>query len=233
MSIATTTETYGGGDYRWLKSARGTEHPEPGTLDYSAFTPGTHFPNGYVPSGLPVAEIAATGLYGPWAGAAATAEVKTFSRTSTGGTVVLVCEGVTATVTVAASAAGFTAAALLAGLYGLPQFGPDTIELDVTGSAGGPLTVTGPVGINLPPVTVDNTSATGGTVTVAETTAGDAGASDGTEGTPKFVFHDVPLNGTNDIPVALLNDVTIDASYCPVSTGLVDGRYIANLASEA
>jgi hypothetical protein len=229
MSIATTTTSYGGGDYRWLKSARGTEHPKSGTLDYSAFTAGTHFPNGYVPSGLAVAKITATGLYGPWAGPG-TAEVKTFSRTSTGGTVVLVCEGVTATVTVAASAAGFTAAALLAGLYGLPQFGPDAIELTVTGDAGGPLVVTGPEGINLPPVTVDNTSATGGTVTVAETTAGAEGASDGTESTPLFVYHDAPLNGTADIPVALLNDVTIDASFCPVSTGLVDGRYIADQA---
>lgn len=232
MSIATTTETFGGGDYRWLTSARGTEHPKSGTLDYSAFTAGTHFPNGYVPSGLAVAKIDSSGLYGPWAGTG-TAEVKTFSRTSTGGTVVFVCEGATASVTVDASAAGFTAAAVLAGLYGLPQFGPDAIELTATGSAGGPIVVTGPDGINLPPVTVNNGSATGGTVTVAETTAGAPAASDGTQNTPLFVFHDVPLNGTADIPVALLDDVTIDASHCPVSTGLVDGRYIANQAQEA
>ena len=70
MSIAATTTTLGGGDYRWLKSARGTEHPVSGTLDYSAFTDGTHFPDGYFPSGLSLTYSTSTGLYGPFAGGA-------------------------------------------------------------------------------------------------------------------------------------------------------------------
>ena len=60
MSIATTTTSYGGGDYRWLASARGTEHPITGTLDYSAFT----VTDDYIPSGTPVKLITQTGLYG-------------------------------------------------------------------------------------------------------------------------------------------------------------------------
>lgn len=51
MGIAPTTEVIaGGGDYRWLKSARGTDHPQSGTLDVSAFT----IANGVIPSGTPV-----------------------------------------------------------------------------------------------------------------------------------------------------------------------------------
>jgi hypothetical protein len=36
------------------------------TLDISKFTPGTHFPNGYIPSGIVLAKVTATGLYGPY-----------------------------------------------------------------------------------------------------------------------------------------------------------------------
>ncbi|HEX2578670.1 MAG TPA: hypothetical protein VHK88_20165 [Aquihabitans sp.] len=64
-SIATTTETVGGGDYRWLRSARGTGHPKSGTLDISAFTANTHYPDGYVRSGTPVTFDAVSGLYEP------------------------------------------------------------------------------------------------------------------------------------------------------------------------
>lgn len=39
-------------------------------LDQSAFTSGTHFPNGYIASGEPLGKITATGLYGPYDGAA-------------------------------------------------------------------------------------------------------------------------------------------------------------------
>jgi len=35
------------------------------TLDQSAFTAGTHFPNGYFPSGLPISELTPGGLWGP------------------------------------------------------------------------------------------------------------------------------------------------------------------------
>lgn len=52
----------------WLLSPHGTE---PGTtpsitLDVSAFTAATHFPNGYFPSGIVLGKITASGLYGPY-----------------------------------------------------------------------------------------------------------------------------------------------------------------------
>lgn len=55
------TETFGGGDQSWLGSAHGIANARTETLDISAFTAGTHYPNGYIPSGTPVAKIG-TGL---------------------------------------------------------------------------------------------------------------------------------------------------------------------------
>jgi hypothetical protein len=50
----------------WLGSEHGTSATRSITLDTSAFTAGTHYPNGYFPSGLPLGKITATGLYGPY-----------------------------------------------------------------------------------------------------------------------------------------------------------------------
>lgn len=55
------TETFGGGDQSWLGSAHGIANARTETLDISAFTAGTHYPNGYIPSGTPVAKTG-TGL---------------------------------------------------------------------------------------------------------------------------------------------------------------------------
>lgn len=56
----------------WLLSPHGTD---PGTtpsitLDVSAFTAGTHYPDGFFRSGLALGRITATGLYGPYDNAA-------------------------------------------------------------------------------------------------------------------------------------------------------------------
>lgn len=51
------TETFGGGDQSWLGSAHGIANARTEVLDISAFTAGTHYPNGYIPSGLPVAKV--------------------------------------------------------------------------------------------------------------------------------------------------------------------------------
>lgn len=52
----------------WLWGTHGTE---PGanpsiSLDLSTFTAGTHYPNGYIPSGCVLGEITASGSYGPY-----------------------------------------------------------------------------------------------------------------------------------------------------------------------
>ncbi len=51
-------ETFGGGDQSWLGSTHGIANARTEILDISAFTAGTHYPNGYIPSGLPVAKVA-------------------------------------------------------------------------------------------------------------------------------------------------------------------------------
>lgn len=51
------TETYGAGDQSWLGSAHGIANCRTETLDISAFTEGTHYPDGYIPSGTAVAKV--------------------------------------------------------------------------------------------------------------------------------------------------------------------------------
>lgn len=51
------SETIGGGDQSWLGSTHGIANARTEVLDISTFTAGTHYPNGYIPSGLPVAKV--------------------------------------------------------------------------------------------------------------------------------------------------------------------------------
>jgi hypothetical protein len=51
------SETIGAGDQSWLGSDHGIYNGRTETLDISAFTAGTHYPNGYIPSGTPVALV--------------------------------------------------------------------------------------------------------------------------------------------------------------------------------
>lgn len=66
MDLSVRTETYGQDDQSWLGSAHGTDAARTITLDVSAFTAGTHYPDGFFPSGLPLGKITASGLYGPY-----------------------------------------------------------------------------------------------------------------------------------------------------------------------
>lgn len=60
------TETWTPDDHSWLGSSDGTKYPQGVTLDVSTFTSGTHYPAGYIPSGVVLGRITATGLYGPY-----------------------------------------------------------------------------------------------------------------------------------------------------------------------
>jgi hypothetical protein len=60
------TETFGQEDQSWLGSAHGTDMARSITLDVSAFTANTHYPQGFLLSGLPLGKITATGKYGPY-----------------------------------------------------------------------------------------------------------------------------------------------------------------------
>ena len=48
------TKSYGTGDYSWMLNTDGLDEAITGVVDISDFTPATHFPNGFLPSGLPV-----------------------------------------------------------------------------------------------------------------------------------------------------------------------------------
>lgn len=52
-----TTETFGSGDQSWLGSAHGISNARTEQLDISTFTAGTHYPDGYIRSGQPVAKV--------------------------------------------------------------------------------------------------------------------------------------------------------------------------------
>lgn len=45
------------GNMEWLGSNHGIRNARTEILDISTFTPATHYPNGYIPSGLPVAKV--------------------------------------------------------------------------------------------------------------------------------------------------------------------------------
>jgi hypothetical protein len=59
-----SSETFGGGDQSWLGSSHGIRNARTETIDISAFTANTHYPNGYIPSGTPVAIV--SGLAVPY-----------------------------------------------------------------------------------------------------------------------------------------------------------------------
>jgi hypothetical protein len=65
------SETFGAGDMTWLASEHSITECKTGTIDISGFTAGTHYPNGYIPSGTPLA--LASGLYVPYTSAEGTA----------------------------------------------------------------------------------------------------------------------------------------------------------------
>lgn len=51
------TETIGTGDMSWLDSDHGIGNARTEFLDISTFSSGTNYPNGYIPSGTPVAKV--------------------------------------------------------------------------------------------------------------------------------------------------------------------------------
>jgi hypothetical protein len=70
--ISVTSTAYQVEKRGWLWGPLGTgpgDNPSV-TLDITTFTAGTHYPNGYIPSGTALAKITASGLWGPYDSAA-------------------------------------------------------------------------------------------------------------------------------------------------------------------
>ncbi len=209
-------------DQRWIgNGGQPLAPPRSIVLDRSGFDLVTAFPNGFIPSGVCLGQITATGLYVPYA--ASPSEVQTLTRTSTGGTITLSFDGSAASATIPASAAGFTAAATQTALEGLSTVNPG--DVTVTGAAGGPLTVTFGgryVGQNVPQLVVDNTSATGGTIVSATGTAGGGAASDGSQVLAGHLFASAAYDrdSTGDIAGALFWTGEVVTNYLPTGHGL-------------
>ncbi len=66
MDLTIKTETFGGDDQSWLGSAHGNDMGRSITLATSAFTSGTHYPNGFFMSGIPLAKYTSGGNAGKW-----------------------------------------------------------------------------------------------------------------------------------------------------------------------
>jgi hypothetical protein len=218
-----TTHDWRNEDQRWLGNGGIPFSPcKSIVLDRSKFDLVTTWPNGYLPSGLPLGRVTATGLYGPYS--ASPSEVQTLTRTSTGGTITLSFDGSPVSATIPATASGLTAAAVQTALEGLSTINPG--DVTVTGVAGGPLTLTFGgryVGQNVPQVVVDNTSATGGTVTAATGTAGAGSTTDGTEVLAGFLFTATETltfprdTSTANIAAALMWHGEVITNYLPLA----------------
>jgi hypothetical protein len=72
VDLVVRTTDYTQGNQKWLGSAHGTNTCDTITLDLSLFTGGTHYPNGFIPSGMALGKVTATGVYGPYNDALAT-----------------------------------------------------------------------------------------------------------------------------------------------------------------
>lgn len=69
MDLTVRDEVFGIENRAWLGSQHGTESNRSITLDAALFTAATHYPDGYIPSGVVLGRTAA-GLYGPYDAAA-------------------------------------------------------------------------------------------------------------------------------------------------------------------
>lgn len=67
MDLSIRTESFGQDDQSWLASAHATDTARSITLDVSTFTAGTHYPDGFLKSGIPLGKITASGRYGLYA----------------------------------------------------------------------------------------------------------------------------------------------------------------------
>lgn len=178
----------------WLLSPHGTGPGETLsiTLDVSAFTAGTHYPDGYIPSGTPLGKITATGLYGPYS---VTDEVQTLTVGGSGLTSFTITYSGQTTASIDDQA---TAADVQAALEALSNIAVG--DVTVTGNAGGPWTVTFGGTLADTNVAAMTTTPTGGTgtVTVATTTAGGTEGSGGLEVAAGLLFAAVKVPDTSD-----------------------------------
>lgn len=164
---------FSGTSKAWLASRMGVDVCRGVTLALELFNPTTHYPNGFIPSGMCLGKVTTgvlSGLYGPYNGLAN--EVQTFDLgVASSGTFTITFQGST-TGNIAFNA---TPAVVQAALEALPNINPGDVTV-----TGGPLPGTAVTltfsgqyaGVNVAPITIDGTLTVGETITIASPTAG-------------------------------------------------------------
>lgn len=230
MDIGVHKTAYGIDNHSWLGSQFGTNATRTITLDLSLFDPNTHYPLGYLPSGMVLGRVTSSGLYGPYSGTTDEVQTVTVNGAPTGGTFTLTFSGqITAAITYNA-----TAAAVQSALAALSNVGAGNVA--VTGNAGGPYTVkfVGTLANTDVAQMTHTDSLTGGSspaVAIATTTAGGADASsDGRQVAAGFLFTLVDVSqGSTKFGAALLEHGTVVQANLPDQSG-IDPNAITDLA---
>jgi hypothetical protein len=229
MDLSLRRESFLVDDQSWLGSEHGTQATESITLDTSAFTANTHYPDGFFKSGIPLAKLA-SGLYGPYVPDSSEVQTVTITGTPTGGSFTLTWSGQTT----AAIAYNATAATVKTALEALSN-----INVGDVITAGGPfpgtavtVTFTGQyAGVNVAQMTSTD-SLTGGSSPASAVTTTTAGGTDGgTGGTlDGFLYAAVkaPAVNTTDVTGALFVHGKVRMSRLPL--GVIDAGGIANVA---
>jgi hypothetical protein len=216
-------------DFSWIGSQHGLETGRPITLDPNLLT-AEHMPMGWVRSGTPLGLVTATQLWGPYTGGTVD-EVQTITQGGSGLTSYTLTYSGQTTASIAQAA---TAAQVQAALVALSNIGDGDVV--VTGSAGGPYTVTfagALANTNVAQMTATPTGGSG-TVTIATATAGAGDASaDGREVCRGFLYGMVKphllqsglIDLTKRIGAALLVPYRVRLANLPIqldSTGQAD-----------
>lgn len=216
MDLTMKTETFGVDDMSWLGSRHGIGNCVPVTLDTSAFTQGTHYPDGFFKSGLALGKITASGLYGPYAGQSN--EVQTLTEGGSGLTSFTITHSGNTTTSLDEDA---TAAEVQAALIALAHIDPGDVVVTGGPLGTGPFSVTFGgkfIGTDVAAMTTTPTGGTG-TVVVATATAGGASPSaNGLDTLAGFLFGQVaaPASNTTDVVGAMLDHGKVVNNRLPV-----------------
>jgi hypothetical protein len=226
MDLRLTTDSWTVEDRSWLGSRDGTAFTQTVTLYVPAFTANTHYPLGYIPSGIILAKITSgsgVGLYGPYAGATAEVQTVTITGTPTGGTFTLTFQGETT----AAIAYNATASAVEAALEALSVINAGDVAVTGGPGPGTAYTVTfgGQYhGENVAQMTTSGASLTGGSTPASAVTTGTGGGSSATNGleTPEgFLWNSLEVkNSPTNLGAPILWRGVIKASRLPAASGL-------------
>lgn len=208
MYLSQVSTTYGNQDHSWLGSAEGTQSQRSATLAIAAFTEETHYAAGFLPDGLALAKATSGTYSGKWVPLAARPnEVQTATEGGSGLTsFTLTFDGET-TGSIAAAATAATVQTALEALSSIDAGG-----VVVTGSAGGPYTITFSgtqfQGTNVPALTATPTGGSG-TVTIATPTGGGSGVTDASDLLTGFLYMPVavPEGATSVIGSVLVRGI--------------------------